>query len=437
MNNTVIKVLNKEHGKNVIDWFNAQGINTNGYSGYVNEEDGGNAIYYGVIDSFFSNYNKKEVDKKKAKIITLPILEGGYLHLCNKMFKPGMRVQSVVGSDAVIDDTPFRYGHGERVYANDGGICLYQPQDNTFATILEEFDMSTNEGRLLYAQKYYNIGTEIYNHTGQYRKIVGEPKRFGKGCIEAEAIDEYGSTGYFPDIYTEEKGWCKIIEKENNAEAEEKFDLTTNAGKLAYAAKHYPVGTRYISPEFSSTVYTVGKAVKGTQYWVGTGTYKDSVVAHSGGDIQSGQFICYLGRWAEIIKEEEKMETQRLSRKGLKEIHSIACTAWKSTLEEWGNTNPLEDYIELTQEQVNNMFKACTATQLSIVSKYLTEDDGSVDVSNVTYNHNGALWGCKYLIRHNAITSIKNSFWLNPDFNWEVKMNGDTPFLVPTKKKKL
>jgi len=133
------------------------------------------------------------------------------------------------------------------------------------------------------------------------------------------------------------------------------------------------------------------------------------------------------------------METQRLSRKGLKEIHSIACTTWKSALEEWGNTNPLEDYIELTQEQVDNMFKACTSTQLPIVSKYLKEDDGSVDVTKFKVEGKGILDNdnCCYIIRDREMGKYrKKSFLLSQWYDWEIKED-ELGFLclIPTKKK--
>ena len=80
----------------------------------------------------------------------------------------------------------------------------------------------------------------------------------------------------------------------------------------------------------------------------------------------------------EIIKEEENEEMQKLSRKGLKEIHSVACNAWKGALEHYGTRNPLEDYVELSKQEVQTMFNECTEEQLPIVSKYLKEDDLSV-----------------------------------------------------------
>jgi hypothetical protein len=51
------------------------------------------------------------------------------------------------------------------------------------------------------------------------------------------------------------------------------------------------------------------------------------------------------------------METQKLSRKGLKEIHSVACTTWKTNLENYSKRNTLEDYIELTNIEVNQTTK--------------------------------------------------------------------------------
>lgn len=144
--------------------------------------------------------------------------------------------------------------------------------------------------------------------------------------------------------------------------------------------------------------------------------------------------------FVEIIKEEINMETQKLSRQGLKEIHSIACSQWKGKLEGMGIRNPLEDYIELSHEEVNEMFDACTKEQLPIVSKYLKQDDGSVDLTNVMYNNSGVIFKLgtedeKYILRHNDSDSDNKSFWLNPSFSWVIKVVHGVPRLYPTKKK--
>jgi excinuclease UvrABC ATPase subunit len=80
----------------------------------------------------------------------------------------------------------------------------------------------------------------------------------------------------------------------------------------------------------------------------------------------------------DLKNKKTNTETQKLSRQGLKEIHSVACTRWKEALEHYGTRNPLEDYVELSKQEVQTMFNECTEEQLPIVSKYLKEDDLSV-----------------------------------------------------------
>lgn len=129
-----------------------------------------------------------------------------------------------------------------------------------------------------------------------------------------------------------------------------------------------------------------------------------------------------------------KMEKQKLSRQGLKEIHSVACSSWKETLEQFGRRNPLEDYIELSQEEINIMFDACTKEQLPIVSKYLKKDDGSVNVSNFSGDIRN---GDKDIIRIRKYEEYTDKgFWLSNDYDWEIKTDSDSELcLIPTKKK--
>lgn len=71
MKNQVIKVLNKEHGKKVIEYWKNKGVDVRGYSGVVTEEDNNVFIYYGVIDGYFSNHAKQWVLYNNAEIIEL------------------------------------------------------------------------------------------------------------------------------------------------------------------------------------------------------------------------------------------------------------------------------------------------------------------------------------------------------------------------------
>jgi hypothetical protein len=204
-------------------------------------------------------------------------------------------------------------------------------------------------------------------------------------------------------------------------ESEEEFDMSTNEGRLAYAKKHYPIGTEY-KPLTS----------RGTYFCKPLNIEFEPRFSNVYGDIKgNGDGLIYSnGKWAEIVKEEEKMETQKLSRKGLKEIHSVACTTWKTNLENYSKRNTLEDYIELTNIEVDHMFNSCTKEQLPIVSKYLKQNDGTFDLREIRITENDFIE-----VRDNFEYKNK-SFYLNDDFNWEIKKDSnDILCLIPTKKK--
>lgn len=206
-------------------------------------------------------------------------------------------------------------------------------------------------------------------------------------------------------------------------ESEEEFDLTTDEGRLAYAKKHYPIGTEYIPLTGQGTDFSVPLTID----------FKPRIT-NIYGDIKGcGNGLIYTkGRWSQIIKEvkEEKMGTQKLSRKGLKEIHSVACSTWKVNLENYSKRNTLEDYIELTNIEVNHIFNSCTKEQLPIVSKYLKQDDGSVDLETLCLRDN------EFLTIRNCFEYTNKAFWLNDKFNWEIKKDSDDELcLIPTKKK--
>lgn len=156
---------------------------------------------------------------------------------------------------------------------------------------------------------------------------------------------------------------------------------------------------------------------------------------HINGGEQFSKESQLIAKMDKILKEEKNMETQKLSRQGLKEIHGVACPNWKDVLEHYGSRNPLEDYIELTQEEVNNMFKACTEEQLPIVSKYLKQDDGSINFDNLLGD--GYKLNERQLIgkRVFGVFSYK-SFYLDNKFDWKIQKDEYGELcLIPTKKK--
>ena len=72
MKNQVIKVLNKEHGKRVIEYWKDKGVDTYNYLGNTTEDGGHSYIYYGIIDDIFDNYCLEQVLHTDTEIIHLP-----------------------------------------------------------------------------------------------------------------------------------------------------------------------------------------------------------------------------------------------------------------------------------------------------------------------------------------------------------------------------
>ena len=217
-------------------------------------------------------------------------------------------------------------------------------------------------------------------------------------------------------------GGEQLIAKLGKIIKEKEFDLTTNERRLAYARKYYPIGTRFKALNCVGDNFGESKSEYEPKLWEDRGRKGIETSLH--GLVYSET----TNQWAEIIKEEENMETQKLSRQGLKEIHGVACSSWKLAIETFGLRNPLEDYIELTQEEVNQMFDACTKNQLPIVSKYLKQDDGSVDLSNFTLTDTSILQ-----IRIGGENENK-AFLLSPNYDWKIQKDEyGVLCLIPTK----
>ena len=72
MKNEVIEVLNKEHGKKVLEYWKSRGFDVGGFSGDLTREDDSEFRFYGVINGKFDNYLRKSVCFYNAEIIELP-----------------------------------------------------------------------------------------------------------------------------------------------------------------------------------------------------------------------------------------------------------------------------------------------------------------------------------------------------------------------------
>ena len=72
MKNQVIEVLNKEHGKKVIEYWKSRGVDTSVMMGVCTKKGGDLCRYYGVINGAFDNYEEASVIEYNAEVIELP-----------------------------------------------------------------------------------------------------------------------------------------------------------------------------------------------------------------------------------------------------------------------------------------------------------------------------------------------------------------------------
>ena len=322
-----------------------------------------------------------------------------------------------VGSEFEVDEYDIDENNLRFKVNNQGWIYIF---DCVITELPESFCVKRCDDRqkwkkyIKWLNKTYN--KEYYDNVGSYYGCDGG------GCWSFAS--PIGTEIHIDDMIKHIDYMESQLTVNMNKEFEAEFDLTTDEGRLLYAKKYYPIGTEYIPMDADGESYNgVYTSIYEAKFWYCRGNL-------SGIEIGDGLIYCNCnGKWAEIIKEETNMKTQKLSRKGLKEIHSIACPTWKNTLEQYGSRNPLEDYIELSQKEIDTMFLACTKDQLPIVSKYLKQNDGSVNLSEDRFVTD-------YITRRVGGEYEDKAFVLAGKFDWEIKTDSFGYIcLIPTKKK--
>lgn len=160
--------------------------------------------------------------------------------------------------------------------------------------------------------------------------------------------------------------------------------------------------------------------------------------------------ILSLEEWDEIVngtqiktkETEEVMKKYYISRGQLKEIHDVACSGWKTTIELYSRRNPFADMIEFTQTEVDEMFKAATLDQTPVLEGIFGKQTREIDLST------GHVDGLKLFIKGEGGTiddtlmrvrsrcEYKNkAFLLNDQFDWKIVTDEvGCKCLVPTRK---
>jgi hypothetical protein len=70
---------------------------------------------------------------------------------------------------------------------------------------------------------------------------------------------------------------------------------------------------------------------------------------------------------------------QKITKVNLKAIHDVACSGWKTKIEEYAKRKPFDDEIELTQDEIDEMFEASDNKQKKVLSKFFTRPESIMD----------------------------------------------------------
>ena len=130
----------------------------------------------------------------------------------------------------------------------------------------------------------------------------------------------------------------------------------------------------------------------------------------------------------------------KLNFENAKRIINIACQTWKSKLvENWSKDLLLNDCVFIDETFYKEMRKACDPDQNKLFDNIFGVDNLEIDLTKPETIDNRNLFesnGISALISVRTSGNLQNkSFWLNDEFNWELKKDlSDTLCLVPTKK---
>ena len=128
MKNKVIEVLDREHGRKVIEYWKSKGVDTKCLVGDCTKESliGSYLRFYGVIDGKFDKYTEEDVSYYNAEIIELPeekpfprvmlVSDDGdawnkrvvFMKRCNR-YLSWLKAETIEESEGVYEATAWRY----------------------------------------------------------------------------------------------------------------------------------------------------------------------------------------------------------------------------------------------------------------------------------------------------------------------------------------
>ena len=147
--------------------------------------------------------------------------------------------------------------------------------------------------------------------------------------------------------------------------------------------------------------------------------------------------ILTLEEWDEIVngvKQETKIEVMNktVKKSDLKKIHDVACTTWQGKIGQLAIRNVFGDTVELTQAEIDEMFKAANSVQTKVLEEVFGKQPEELDFqsSTIDFKVDGLdVFGTsnqhssQAFIGLPAGCTVKSTFFLNPKYEWTLKNN--------------
>ncbi len=179
---------------------------------------------------------------------------------------------------------------------------------------------------------------------------------------------------------------------------------------------------------------TYGKNFEGTSsIWKYYGIDKNGLL-----DFDDKEFfgvIISLEEWDEIVngtKTETKTMNKTVKKSDLKKIYDVACLTWQGKIEKLAARNTFGDDVELTQSEIDEMFKAADSSQTKVLEEVFGKQQKGLDFRSDTidFEIDGLpVFGGKNVPSREAFIGLpydadkKDTFYLNPYYNWTLKGN--------------
>jgi hypothetical protein len=118
----------------------------------------------------------------------------------------------------------------------------------------------------------------------------------------------------------------------------------------------------------------------------------------------------------------------KITREQLHSIHKIACSEWQTKIHRIAERFPFSNEIELSKEEVDQMFKAATATQLPVLEGIFGARLKDINLKSLELNAQVdgiSIFGTSQMDRTDALIGLPrdgsaglNAFYLNKDYRW-------------------